>query len=119
MTTEDTVILEDDDARIARFLQAYMGQHPYIYKDAQELINAFDTHTWEHIDVLYLDHDLGGEVYVPTSQKKVVRYMIQYRPSIGTIVLHSMNVPAAQQMKADLFEHGYRVIYCPFVSLAL
>lgn len=49
----------------------------------------------ESIDVLFLDHDLGGEVYVDSQREdcgmEVARWLVKNPQNINTIVLHSFN----------------------------
>jgi CheY-like chemotaxis protein len=75
----------------------------------------------EPVDVLYLDHDLGGKEYVSSSDKdcgmEVVRWIIENKPIIAKIVVHTCNPSAGKEMQAKLVEAGYNTDYIPFTSL--
>jgi len=69
-------------------------------------------------DCVFLDHDLGGEVYVESGREdcgmEVVRWIIENRPQIDMIIVHTWNVPAGRNMVAYLMAAGYRTEYRPF-----
>jgi len=69
-------------------------------------------------DVAFLDHDLGGEVYVDSSKPNtgaaVVRWIVEHRPDVGSFVVHSLNADAAKRMVAGLREAGYGAEHVPF-----
>ena len=66
----------------------------------------------------FLDHDLGGEVYVdsdrPDTGMEVVRWVEAHRPPVARFVVHSFNGKAAEAMVARLDEAGYAVTRAPF-----
>lgn len=65
----------------------------------------------EAFDMVFLDHDLGGEVFVDSSREdcgmEVVRFMEEHKPSAGRVVVHTMNPAAGQQMEQALVAAGY------------
>jgi hypothetical protein len=69
-------------------------------------------------DILYLDHDLGGEIYVDTSNpntgSEVARWLSNNPTELDCIFIHSYNYPAVQHMTALLREYGYIVSLRPF-----
>lgn len=72
-------------------------------------------------DTVYLDHDLGDEVYVDSERAdcgfEVVRWIVANKPTIGSIVVHTMNTPAGHGMVRDLREAGYSAKYKSFYRM--
>ena len=77
----------------------------------------------ERLDIVSLDHDLGGEMYVHSgrddSGMEVIRWL-ERQPSSNykhvRFVIHSWNIPAGRRMAARLMSAGYNVIQVPFGS---
>ena len=75
----------------------------------------------EHIDLMMLDHDLGGKTYVDQNEKntgsEVVRYILKNREDEkfkGTrIIVHTFNTPAGKSMTDVLRQHGFDVLFVP------
>jgi CheY-like chemotaxis protein len=84
---------------------------------APEMINLLQTTQW---DVVCLDHDLGGEMFVDSSRPDcgmaVVRWMVEHRPTVGRVIVHSANFESAPLMCAALAAAGYAVEWIPFAS---
>lgn len=72
-------------------------------------------------DEVYLDHDLGEEVYVDSSRAdcgmEVVRWIVENKPTIGKIVVHTMNTAAGHLMARTLKMAGYCVKYQSFYRM--
>ena len=72
-------------------------------------------------DHLFLDHDLGGEVYVdpdlPNTGMAVVRWIEENKPSIEKIIIHSLNADRAVEMVVRLTLAGYQASRNPFTKL--
>jgi CheY-like chemotaxis protein len=72
-------------------------------------------------DVVYLDHDLGDEVYVDSSRAdcgmEVVRWIVANKPKVGKFVVHTMNTPAGHAMCRALKRAGYAAKYQSFYRL--
>ena len=100
------LILEDDDTRIKCFMQNLIGCQIMIVKEAIHAINYLNNETW---DLLFLDHDLGGEQMVDSNNKntgsEVARWLnenpIKKPPAI---ILHSFNPVGRLNMKKLLPE---------------
>lgn len=112
------IILEDSQARIDRFKQVF--PHAFYCETAlgcKEYLKQLD-----EIDLLFLDHDLGGEVYVDSLNKntgmEVVRYLETNAVYVFNIVVHSLNIPAAKDMHERLQQLGYSSYQIPFSMLA-
>jgi hypothetical protein len=69
-------------------------------------------------DLVFLDHDLGGEFFVeserPDTGMEVVRWVLVHRPRVGKFVVHTHNLPAGDEMERLLVEAGYDAIRIPF-----
>ncbi len=73
------------------------------------------------VDVLYLDHDLGGKEMISEGEGDtgmvVVRWIESHRPPIKKIVVHSSNYFGALRMEATLADAGYDVERMSFVQM--
>lgn len=105
------LVLEDDPERIKQFKKRLIGNTFQIVSDADAAILALTYNKW---DVLFLDHDLGGETYVPSSNAntgyQVAKFLHdnpKYKPS-EAIIIHSLNPGGAENMQAVLPE-AYRI----------
>ncbi len=71
-------------------------------------------------DLVMLDHDLGGEVFVDRMRKdcgmEVVRWIVKNKPEITEIVVHSGNQNAAAIMVWGLKRGGYAAEYKPEIA---
>lgn len=109
------VFLDDDPNRQKVFGTACSGAVIYT-TTAQQTIEAIIS--LPEIDVLFLDHDLGGEVYVDSSREdtgaEVARWIKDYKPVIHNIVIHTYNSAGAKTMLHLL--RDYNVSYMPFAS---
>jgi CheY-like chemotaxis protein len=120
------LILEDDPQRITTF-HAKLSRHTLVFTDT-----AADAIAWiqreaeagQAFDVIFLDHDLGGQAYVsqsdPNTGSEVVRWLTTYGGVLEQpyIIIHSMNTPAAEAMEKNLANHGFEFIYrIPFTQL--
>ena len=107
------IILEDDDNRIEKFVSLFPSAQ--IVKTAKECIELLENNG---CDRLFLDHDLGGEIYVDTNYQntgsEVVRWIEINKPEIKEIVVHSYNSSAALMMMNALLKSGYNAQRIPF-----
>jgi hypothetical protein len=89
-------------------------------KTAQECIDALKS-TDETWDIVFLDHDLGGKIFVdvddPNTGSEVVRWIVENLPKINKIIVHSCNVCAAEVMVKDLNNAGYSAHYVSILNL--
>ena len=108
-----TLFLDDSDLRC----RPYLSANPWatIARTAAEAIAALGR---EPFDVVSLDHDLGGQAYVDSSEPEtgmeVVRWIVANRPVIPSVIVHSLNEKAAERMVQALKEAGYAVVREPF-----
>lgn len=123
------LILEDDPNRMEIFRVSLEGRHEIVASDnAADFIKLLED---DAADVIFLDHDLGGQTYVAASDvntgSEVVRFMTRggdagfgsfYRYHNTPIIIHSHNIPAAERMQQNLVAIGYsRVHRIPFSKL--
>lgn len=120
------LILEDDQNRIDTF-RTKLSRHTLFFvstaADAIAWIRS-EAEAGAAFDVIFLDHDLGGEAFVNTNNKntgsEVVRWLTSYQGVLEQpyIIIHSMNHPAAASMQAALEAKGFEFIYrIPFIQL--
>lgn len=110
-------MLDDDHRR----LRAMRSRCPSVTtcETAPECISLLEK-GWDDV---FLDHDLGGEVYVDSSRSdtgaEVVRWLVANPGGFtGTIfVVHSYNDDAAEAMVADLKAAGLEAKRLPFNSI--
>jgi len=115
------LFLEDNDERIFKAQQLYKNVEVLsIAKTASIAIEFLKTRL--SYDVVHLDHDLGGEVYVDSSREdcgmEVVRFLCEnnhiYSDVVKVVTVHSWNIPASQEMFKKLREAGYTTFMIPF-----
>ena len=118
------LILEDDLNRIETFKVKLGLQHELTFVDTAE---AAIEELHEKFDVVFLDHDLGGEQMVDTADEntgsEVVRWLTETEKGnshvFTSFIIHSMNLPAAKSMENTLKYHFSKdyVHRIPFTSL--
>lgn len=100
------LILEDDIERVKLFRQNFTGCE-FIFTDkVPECIKYLNENKF---DYLFLDHDLGGKVFVPSDGEELTGYHVakhlEENPSckpVKTIFIHSFNSVGAKKMKEAL-----------------
>jgi len=119
------IFLDDSKNRTKAFMR--QAPHAICVETAQQAIDLLKrghlprvvaVDGAQKVGHLFLDHDLGGEVYADSSRPdtgmEVVRWIVEHRPAIEIIVVHSMNGPAAIRMEQALIGAGYRCRRIPF-----
>jgi len=119
MKRRKVLLLDDDQSRIRAFLER-MQPHPhevYTVATAAACIEHLAEDVW---DLVLLDHDLGGEVFVASTRidtgAEVVRWLESNVAPHGSFIVHSMNPVGAAGMYFDLQALGYKVTQAPFGS---
>jgi len=99
------LILEDDNGRIEKFREIFKNNDLTVTSVVSACIQALEINNY---DCLYLDHDLGGKVFVdsfgdiPTGWH-VAKWLSDHKdrqPSM--IVLHSLNKNGRENMEKEL-----------------
>ena len=97
------LILEDDVNRVMQFRET-LQPHTLCFTDRPgDAIHLLKNMPW---DVLFLDHDLGGQVYQesgPGTGYEVAEFLEQ-NPDLmpPNIIIHSLNFPGAEKMAQAL-----------------
>ncbi|NCN42332.1 hypothetical protein GW916_13910 [bacterium] len=100
-------VLEDDELRIEAFRGYFekIGETQVLYAvsvdEAKDLLQRN-----REFRVLFLDHDLGGEVYVestePNTGYQVAKFIKENAIIYKTCIVHSMNVVGAENIRSVL-----------------
>lgn len=104
------LILEDDINRINIFRDKYKMHDLYFFDVADDAIAMLDLMKDKPWDTIFLDHDLGGQIFVSSTEHNtgytVARFIEDHRDEleIKQIIIHSMNPAGAANMKAALPE---------------
>lgn len=124
MTGKMIIVLEDNEERIKKFIELFPSA--VITRTAKECIDILERQIARHgmsysnksCDLLMLDHDLGGEIYVNPNNfntgSEVVRWIEKNKPSIKEIIVHSYNSSASEGMVDVLARSGYNAKRQPF-----
>jgi CheY-like chemotaxis protein len=118
-------VLEDNEERIKQFKKAFADHTWTMVQTADAAIRHLTMDS--EYDIVFLDHDLGGQQYVSTRDKntgsEVVRWMLSDEgtiPKDKRIVIHSMNPDAATSMHINLASAGFTAIdHIPFITLRI
>lgn len=99
------LILEDDLGRIKSFKKELIGHHVFFTDRADKAIEQLKKSKW---DVLFLDHDLGGEVFVTkvenTGYEVAIWLKKHPKKKPATIFIHSLNPNGRKRMKDEIPE---------------
>jgi CheY-like chemotaxis protein len=109
------LFLDDDERRCKLARRMYAKDDLTVVHSAVDAINQLG---FQSFDLVSLDHDLGGEVYVDSNREdcgmEVVRWICTNKPTLGMVNVHTWNIPAALEMGAKLEDADYRVVAVPF-----
>ncbi len=97
------LILEDMSERIEFFKTKLKDHDVYYFDEASDAIDALKLISDKPWDIIFLDHDLGGQIFVPSSSPNtgyaVAKYISESDIDVKQIILHSMNPAGTQNMK--------------------
>lgn len=83
-----------------------------------EAIEMLEKH--QRFDIIFLDHDLGGEVYVNSSEYNtgfwVAKYIADNKIGYGQIILHTLNFSGAVIM-LNLLKNAKHIPYTILVKV--
>lgn len=112
-------ILEDDPARVAAFRVALAGTMLSTSDNVEE--SKLILEEVKDFDALFLDHDLGGEIYVDSQESNTGYQLAKWIAESGMhypqIFIHSMNAVGASNMKIALADSADEVFQYPFPLL--
>lgn len=114
MRPMNVLFLDDDPSRTAEFC-SQVPSATCVSTAESCVAQLTDGCEWDYV---FLDHDLGGEVFVDSSVDnsggRVARWIAATRPNIGLIVLHSLSPAGAAYMRSVLLAADYDVRVMPF-----
>jgi len=125
MGSDDKIIvfLDDDTARAAKAFQRMNDKdkaRTFWVSTVPETLDMLENYR-ERLDIVSLDHDLGGNTFVNTARDdcgtEVVRWLEKKDAKDYAhvrFIIHSWNHTAATKMAYRLYVAGYRVMVCPF-----
>lgn len=101
------MILEDMPSRIQFFKSKLYRHDIYFFDNADDAINALRFLNEKNWDIVFLDHDLEGRIFVPSSYHNtgytVAKFIAENDDiKINQIITHSMNPQGAQNIKMIL-----------------
>jgi CheY-like chemotaxis protein len=107
------LILEDNHERINEFKKR-LDEMNWVSDFVETSLEAIDKLKNEKYGLIFLDHDLGGDVFVNIENKNTGSEVARFinKQKIDTVVIiHSLNTPASKYMQ-NLIPGSY---YIPFV----
>jgi hypothetical protein len=114
----NVLILEDNQERIKKFRSAF--PFAVIVEDVDSAKKAFLN---DRFNLVFLDHDLGGEIYVDSNKYNtgmtIVKWIVENKIVIDTIVIHTCNKTAGNEMFRKLEDANYYTIRIPYTNLKL
>ena len=109
------VVLEDDASRMSLLAKAFIHDNLVITNNAKTALSLLDTNK---VDLIMLDHDLGGEVFVDVNNENTGSYLVKNISDLNkdtTVIVHSMNTVAGKAMVETLTSKGFTTVgYYPF-----
>ena len=97
------LILEDNLERQEQFKKNLVGHNIEITDSSKTAIQKLTNEKW---NLLFLDHDLGGQVYVESGENtgyevaEFLKFNNKHIPQ--NVIVHSLNVPGAQNILSVL-----------------
>jgi CheY-like chemotaxis protein len=92
-----------------------------LHDEAYTVAEAFDLLLKKKYDVVFLDHDLGGEEMVNSDRgdtgMEVAKLIADNEIIVDLVVVHSCNPAGASNMVSYLKQGGVNVIQVPFTQL--
>jgi DNA-binding response OmpR family regulator len=112
------LILEDDPERLEWFSENLKVEDVDVTDMAEDAMNFLKNNVY---DIIFLDHDLGGAVYVDSSVFNTgftVAKMIHETDNKNVpVVIHSWNSQGAKMMKHVMTLNKVENVYHPFLSV--
>ena len=110
-------ILEDNGERVNRFLNKYVEDAVTIVNNVEQANIILDN---IQFDLIFLDHDLGGEMYIKHTDVntgyQVSKHIKNTENKKATCIIHSFNPNGGLMMRSELHENDIKVAYAPFLS---
>lgn len=118
------LILEDNDFRVALFKSYFdsLDHKVWYEKTANGAIDVLTANA--DMDLIFLDHDLGDDVFVDSKREdtgaSVARWMVSsgFNPDVS-VTVHSLNPNGQANILSILRNNGFSFVYAnPFTQLA-
>lgn len=116
------VLFLDDSPERQKTMRLYLG--PDRAFTAQQAIDklAESMTAFKPYDVVFLDHDLGGKEHVDSDGPEetgytVAKWIVENRPYIPIIIVHSLNQPGATRIADCLIAAGYLALKVSYLTL--
>lgn len=113
-------ILEDDRQRILLFREASAELDVTYAESCAEAQERYHP----PYDVMFLDHDLGGQIFVNSDDDNTGSAFSRWLPADDakyhpTIIIHSYNPDGTEYMRQTLVDKGYTAHKIPFGTVVL
>jgi CheY-like chemotaxis protein len=107
------LFLDDDEMRHETARKNLVGHDARHVRTVAEFQAALSLGPF---DVVFLDHDLGGEAYVPSGPGTgyEAALLLASREERPTVICHSYNRPGAIRIVGVLRSHGFSAVWLPF-----
>jgi len=106
-------VLDDDPERILWFMQQWAGEQFTCVNNAEDAVMLLRRFEVLPYDLMFLDHDLAGHVYLPSDEKsgyEVVKTLVtRGYPREMLAFVHSWNEAGSRLMVESLRAAGIRV----------
>jgi len=109
------LILEDDGERVRSFYDMFCDDSLVVVNSS---LSAIFLIRELKFDVIFLDHDLGGQTYVDSEEQntgyQVSKIIDDSINKLTPIIIHSWNQIGVKRMKEVLKDHKGQVVSVPF-----
>ena len=112
-------VLEDNNERMAYFSLVFL-KHALVMTNNVAMGRTILQN--EKMDYIFLDHDLGGQVYVPSGESNTGHYICKHMHETlngyTPIIIHSWNDVGARNMANTLINNGHRgdIAICMYLT---
>jgi len=94
------ILFLDDNGTRQKWFKSELPSAICVWNSGEAIVELGNLNIeWDYV---FLDHDLGDEVYVDSTRKdtgaEVARYIAAQQPKIGLVVIHSFNHDGAKEM---------------------
>lgn len=115
---QNILVLEDSLERIKAFRECFIGKTVTYTDQADVAIEAVEKTKW---DMIFLDHDLGGKLFVDSEEKntgyQVARLLPETINKDTPCILHSMNWVGSLKMHKASPDNTYRIPFPKLLSI--
>ncbi len=105
-------VLEDDGNRMKTFAGMFLEDNLVMTNNAKSAIDILYSDI--EFDIIYLDHDLGGNVFVSSEDINTGAYLSKHMDGLNKdilIIIHSYNPTGASNIKQNLLSKGFKNVH--------